>query len=894
MGGSGAGGGKVFALCEEDIHGQIHWSLSLRFGTNMIRFGRLLEEYVKQKIVIRRGAPPAAAMAFKRHVLRLCLSHGPRLLARKLCLLQMANGDWRRKDEITVFLPDHAEYDANVVKATVAQAMRACLAGARPSTYPRHRWTGAEAAWSEWCLLEAVHGLGSAVWALYCQGPQAVASSAAGGAPGGGSALAPDMQLAIADDGSMLAVAPAFADGLADGSAATQSIDTARAQQDTHRREASLWLMSDRLAPSLIIRQTLEPLRQLLAEQLDLGSKAWHRRQERAEAQRLASCGEGSREWPVTVACSGCMERRAQERMWMLLDDVRMWQDLIPIDQQTVRLRSLTFRLLSTADALVETVIAQPHRQYPLKMFTLLAGAPPSDVADDPPCMMDPWSLSFVADFSGIGLGSMEALSYLRTIASMIRLNISDIEASHASIRRRLHVRGVQTHPEGIEEVSAEFVLDKLRHAGLPWKADPFVKDNRGSDADGASQTTAKSKGRGRAGGPWRAFVRQDTMGKRGGLRDMPAVSERYHQLTDAEKKQLELIGKAATQQGRPTSGPGSSFGLRPRELARLQEQALTDARADREALSTGGAGLDRNASIDHAIAHAVREQAGGNTSVEDLLRSARGSLRKAQRQSMSQVADDEAFLATWRESAGAEIVRETLGQAPGLRPYEALLQPSPCSGQALLKVLHPVQTTAAIAGMIDESHRSTNLGRCMDSVWVELHKPVLQSECKPIQEPKSTQTMPKCSTIGACLCGPTGRSIQSMRKSFYAYLKQVCQKGGLEFDLLRGRCLIVRVQCADMEVEEECPWSVALRSEAVEAEPTTKDMWFHIAHHVFKPYGSTFRRLDFVRESEVQGRTEVLLKVGREVSMHPFPKCLWPGGHRESERKTPHVSNHV
>ena len=42
------------------------------------------------------------------------------------------------------------------------------LAGSKFRGYPRERWTGADLAMNDVCLLESVHSLGSQTWARYC------------------------------------------------------------------------------------------------------------------------------------------------------------------------------------------------------------------------------------------------------------------------------------------------------------------------------------------------------------------------------------------------------------------------------------------------------------------------------------------------------------------------------------------------------------------------------------------------------------------------------------------------------------------------------------------------------------------------------------------------------
>ena len=166
--------------------------------------------------------------------------------------------------------------------------------------------------------------------------------------------------------------------------------------------------------------------------------------------------GEG-RSYPIAEAASQKLEKHCSDSVFMLLREQRLWQDLIPIKDQTVATRGLAFRLLSCILGLLASTLAHQHQLYPIRLFKLLL-SDTSDVLDDtPPCMFDPWSLDFVTRHRGTpgGCSSEEALAELRLHASLIVMDISAIEATHASIRRRLNIRGVQTHAESLEEVSA-------------------------------------------------------------------------------------------------------------------------------------------------------------------------------------------------------------------------------------------------------------------------------------------------------------------------------------------------------------------------------------------------------------------------------------------------------
>ena len=132
-------------------------------------------------------------------------------------------------------------------------------------------------------------------------------------------------------------------------------------------------------------------------------------------------------------------------------------------------------------------------------------------------CRMDPWSLEFVLyHLSKDGLDSARCLDELRALAHMWELEMASVEALHASIRRLQHIVSVQTHGETMQDASAEWLLRRVRmlvrdHRQRGAEGGPAVE---GSDAkDGKQPKPLAKKG---SGGPWRAFIREATLGCKG------------------------------------------------------------------------------------------------------------------------------------------------------------------------------------------------------------------------------------------------------------------------------------------------------------------------------------------------------------------------------------------
>ena len=142
-----------------------------------------------------------------------------------------------------------------------------------------------------------------------------------------------------------------------------------------------------------------------------------------------------------------------------------MWS-IIPITDRCSSFRALVFRVLSRIGASVEEVQASQHRGYPFRLFLLLKnpelwGVLSTECLD----MMDEWSRQFVLEYrdSVIGVASEEMLQRLAFRARVQETDIAAIEALHATCRRLLIGRSVQTHKMSFLDLNAEWVNGRFR-----------------------------------------------------------------------------------------------------------------------------------------------------------------------------------------------------------------------------------------------------------------------------------------------------------------------------------------------------------------------------------------------------------------------------------------------
>ena len=280
------------------------------------------------------------------------------------------------------------------------------------------------------------------------------------------------------------------------------------------------------------------PAFRLLHRLLWQGSAGFERRQRR-KFQR-----SGSRRYVVQEAA----------RM-TLLDDFfnDTWtgfqtrSSAIAEDAMPHELQVLHFCMLSAAACAAEFLIGMPWRSYPVKLFGMLDGR--RECMTDPDCVLDPLSKGLLKQFAPVDSPAFSAV--LETVASNFTLDIAAVEAKHASTRRLLHVRHVQTHLPDLAAIGAAWtcrrnVID-LQETCCKTKQEP-------KKAAEPKQVPCTKHGRGpkdeRRGGAWRAFVHESVAGHQFGALKIKALAHRYKELPAEERARLQQAGKIATMRG--------------------------------------------------------------------------------------------------------------------------------------------------------------------------------------------------------------------------------------------------------------------------------------------------------------------------------------------------------
>lgn len=777
---------QCFSICASDLSGQINVALTLNLGTNLQVFRRVLKEYIAEKLVVKHGEASRDAELYRRGILRLCLANTSRAIAKRMNLQLLPNGDWRKRGVIEVFVPQGIKHDRRRVVDVISSALVQSIASARMTLYPRSRWTKGEKAWGELILMEALHGLLSSVWKRFCQevGQVGAAKQTLAGGPDArrlarGPPLLSDREAGDAADQDGLAEVGVEGGGAEDALAG--GMDSAREENERRRRLATEWLETDPLSNAVILRMCLEPLRKLLGKRLELGSVDWESKQKAAVAHSLAggvgnagdAAGAG-RKYAVVEAAGGAIEQKCHTALAQLLQQAELWQHVLRMDAFTLRKQGLAFRLVSSAGCLVASSLDAQHCRFPFLLFSLLAGRDPQTILNIPECVFDAWSLAFVQrhrNREGGGLGSAQARAELELHAALARVDISPIEALHASVRRRVVARGNQTHSATVDEASADFLLARVRKNGTAME---LSTEEGGATTESVVEAAPARDGR-RA-GPWRAFVRQRSFGGRG-LASMSELKQEYRSLSPAEFQEFKRLGNIA-RSSQPESGHGS-FGPRTRDIQRHRSKRLKTCQAVSQELAVPVSEpvLDFDQRCELAVDQAVRQTRGTSASMEEMLAIAKSCMKRSVGGLVGQKAAERS-LTEWIDENRLAVVDSLIEAVPRLGPLRDSLMAWPSVGYVLVECRLPVAPSVRLAQIIADASQRSGMAKSLREQWALLHKPIMHEDCLPIgggaAAGASTKSASKCSQIGFCICTSFGKKLSKIRVRFYQVLKNV------------------------------------------------------------------------------------------------------------------------
>ena len=190
--------------------------------------------------------------------------------------------------------------------------------------------------------------------------------------------------------------------------------------------------------------------------------------------------------------------------------------------------------MLASAVCVVEQVIGIPWGSYPIKMFGVLNGR--TELFTDPPCLLD--KVSHKIRSLATQVSKDELSTVVIVLANDFTMDISQIEAKHASTRRILHMRTVQVSLPSLEDVSASWVC---RNNVLD-REDRMPCSKHDDRTHGTKPERTEGNQSGRQTSSWDIFVHEYFTGQKGqkwAKSDMKKCSEQFALLDENEQERL-------------------------------------------------------------------------------------------------------------------------------------------------------------------------------------------------------------------------------------------------------------------------------------------------------------------------------------------------------------------
>eukprot|EP00971_Amphidinium_carterae_P350440 6491543-Amphidinium_carterae.1 len=653
----------------------------------------------------------------------------------------------------------------------------------RPDTFPKHRWTGGDAAIDFMGRLESVHHLLSLTFEKYVatfQKPMFKQMGTSGTSAGIAMGPVQDMDEAI------LALEEALGGEVTanltchEGTTAEDAGEGGEsAAQHAHDRKVALaWVRTAPHDTLILLRQAVEPLRVLLSHHFDMSGENFEVRQRAIDAKNLTRPGESfsKRDFMITLAASNKFEQAYFDQLHLLRTDIQQWS-VVSERSHTNAFRALAFKICSRQGALIWQLVGVTHVTFPCRMFSLLRNPGlATEIINTPDCVLDSWSLQLRSLHPSLSGPAFQQLLLAHAL-SMVT-NISSIEARHATLRRLLTSR-TQTWGMRLPTVSAQWLLHGLRKrrfskllARAQKSTAPSTRKLKRAEtlwynflrvnlclSQFPTKVVKQLKRKHIGGGTFRAFISRVFSGKKGCRPDFRGVSADYWEHVrnqDASFLQDKAVGRAARHVAyhKGSQNRSSNFGPSQRSLQRVAAKNAQKLLWERTKNLDGN---DRSKAL-------VEFAAFRGMGLKALVAMARSQHKQDGQALMRAFEENMQEIVAYQTSLGQEALSKIAAALPGMQLSKDTLTPVPSELGHVFEV-HPPDTEKVSESMAwAAASHTTNVASAFQQQWLLNHKTVECDKCEPIGDPPPQPKV--CREAGRCLCSSEGTILKAIKAS--------------------------------------------------------------------------------------------------------------------------------
>ena len=848
--------GKMLDMVSGHCSALISGALSLGGHGQTGDFLRCMRSFIAAKLVILEEPPSRLADEYRQRMLDLFIplptgvtAQGYQSITRRRTIIgALANGDWRARGVLEHFESGCCRNRDHTVWKCTKYLVKA-LFGGSAHLLNRKNWVDSHKAFDQFGLAESCHGLLRSSYLAWT-----------------GSADIDEGRHPVGNFGAMVAIEDqGEIDEPASANPYHQYRDMDWAEKNKcAKRDFCTWIKKHSPLQALVItRLALEPYRLLMAALLAQAGEKWLQQQILKYIQaatREAECPVAREEieYRILNAATNKQVSACLARFGRLMLDGALWRPVILAGIVTRNSSTLCFRMLARSGAALHELLFSTHTNYPFKLFQLLlpdSEAVANQILDDARACkhrLDPYSASFVDLYATAeGLGGEDARQELHLVAFMAAIDISCIEARHASIRRLCKSRSMQTHNIEFPDLSAEWFAARQRLLAKKrrWWQRP---DATNTNADVGQESTdqppdrrtgtrrrcRKKENVGNSGGSWRAFVHEHLRGESGAATSFRDLGVQYRALTNEQKNHYVELGRMAAYAAKAGA---PAFGVGHREAARQQHRLSFEASAIPS---------DRSESVEAQTAALVPHHAG--QTLEELL-----EVETTKRQACLKVEKARAR----EESKALTLYHEQHREAPHFPDHlQQVLHDD--------SVLMPWQTPTTILGSCSNmaelafARAPHGLPKKMSEAWYRRHQTFVHSEQSPVAVVKEHR---HCWRAGRCICKAPGLWLARCRK-------QVLLKCSARFSTkiakqeLVGGWIFLRLVGSSLAMDAVAP---------VE----TRTQWVHVALMYLSPYRPTLLKFEQIDPGPIvqQDPPEIAsLRALREADARCQFRTLW------------------
>ena len=334
----------------------------------------------------------------------------------------------------------------------------------------------------------------------------------------------PDQPALLSSDAAAADEADGNADNVNADAGVADKTDWVK-MNEKHRTDMVTWAQSRPYERLVLIREVLAIMLTLFAKFFMLAGADFARKQEAEAAQGKP------RKFPVLEAARGHDVHAAFQSFSAALQN----RPLALGNHVSADARSLRFRMLVRAMCALHRLLRMPREHMPFSLFLMLDGQH-DQVQRTPDCMCDPLAKAIKEQYpTEADLQSTECMMIIEALATIYDLDISDIEAKHATTREYWKLRSRGWTPS-LEAVSARFCLRF---------SDWFSGSHHDKRPTGPNARPRKAKII-RGGGAWRVFVHNKAAGKKFDPAFLRQLARDFRALSPEDRAWYDEAGAAA------------------------------------------------------------------------------------------------------------------------------------------------------------------------------------------------------------------------------------------------------------------------------------------------------------------------------------------------------------